>query len=302
MRRAIVTALVFGIATIIAACSTPKPSEPRPIVRVSTTEEFLLEAFHNLPQFSLQLTDIGASEKRLMAVQNGSIDITLATADDTYLAFNGLLPSRAQPMDKIRGIALLRSAAVHLLAGPAAKPGRGLRGLRVVLGNPVGANTALGERLIDSMGIDKSEIRGEFLTRNVAVERLLQGQVDAAFLIGQPPQDLVIQALRGGARLLDIDGAEIERLRSYYPLLKKMLIPPGTYPGQDVSVHTVGVDLLLVCRADLDNQLVYDLTRAYFEETPESIRHETDPQRAPAVVVPLHPGAARYYREREVSR
>jgi len=38
----------------------------------------------------------------------------------------------------------------------------------------------------------------------------------------------------------------------YYPLLKRMLIPAGTYPGQNVPVHTIGVDVLLVCRADLD--------------------------------------------------
>ena len=277
-------------------------STPRPIVRMSTTEEFVLSAFRNFPQFSVQLTDIGDSEKRLAAVQQGSVDVTVATADETYLAFNGLLPRRSQRMDKIRGIALLHSAAVHLLAGPAANPRPGLRGMRVVLGNPVGANTALGERLIDSMGIDRSEIRGEFLPRNVAVERLLKGEVDAAILIGRPPQEPVVQALHGGARLLDIDGPEIDRLRLYYPLLGRTLIPQGTYPGQHRPVHTIGVDLLLVCRSDLDSKLVYELTRAYFEQSPENVRYETDPQRAPAVVIPLHPGAARYYREREVSR
>jgi len=296
---------VLSTAMTIAACNAGPPVDPgtpRPIVRVSTTEEFVLSAFRNFPQFSVQLTDIGDSEKRLAAVQQGSVDVAVATADETYLAFNGLLPGRSQRMDKIRGIALLHSAAVHLLAGPAANPRRGLRGMRVVLGNPVGANTALGERLIDSMGIDRSEVRGEFLPRNVAVERLLKGEVDAAILIGRPPQEPVVQALHGGARLLDIDGPEIDRLRLYYPLLGRTLIPQGTYPGQHGPVHTIGVDLLLVCRSDLDSKLVYELTRAYFEQSPENVRYETDPQRAPAVVIPLHPGAARYYREREVSR
>ena len=296
---------MLSTAMTIAACNARPPmdlSTPRPIVRMSTTEEFVLSAFRNFPQFSVQLTDIGDSEKRLAAVQQGSVDVTVATADETYLAFNGLLPRRSQRMDKIRGIALLHSAAVHLLAGPAANPRPGLRGMRVVLGNPVGANTALGERLIDSMGIDRSEIRGEFLPRNVAVERLLKGEVDAAILIGRPPQEPVVQALHGGARLLDIDGPEIDRLRLYYPLLGRTLIPQGTYPGQHRPVHTIGVDLLLVCRSDLDSKLVYELTRAYFEQSPENVRYETDPQRAPAVVIPLHPGAARYYREREVSR
>jgi len=305
MLRTIGAALVLSTAMTIAACNAGPPVDPgtpRPIVRVSTTEEFVLSAFRNFPQFSVQLTDIGDSEKRLAAVQQGSVDVTVATADETYLAFNGLLPGRSQRMDKIRGIALLHSAAVHLLTGPAANPRRGLRGMRVVLGNPVGANTALGERLIDSMGIDRSEVRGEFLPRNVAVERLLKGEVDAAILIGRPPQEPVVQALHGGARLLDIDGPEIDRLRLYYPLLGRTLIPQGTYPGQHGPVHTIGVDLLLVCRSDLDSKLVYELTRAYFEQSPENVRYETDPQRAPAVVIPLHPGAARYYREREVSR
>jgi len=305
MLRTIGAALVLSTAMTIAACNAGPPVDPgtpRPIVRVSTTEEFVLSAFRNFPQFSVQLTDIGDSEKRLAAVQQGSVDVAVATADETYLAFNGLLPRRSQRMDKIRGIALLHSAAVHLLAGPAANPRRGLRGMRVVLGNPVGANTALGERLIDSMGIDRSEVRGEFLPRNVAVERLLKGEVDAAILIGRPPQEPVVQALHGGARLLDIDGPEIDRLRLYYPLLGRTLIPQGTYPGQHGPVHTIGVDLLLVCRSDLDSKLVYELTRAYFEQSPENVRYQTDPQRAPAVVIPLHPGAARYYREREVSR
>jgi TRAP transporter TAXI family solute receptor len=174
--------------------------------------------------------------------------------------------------------------------------------MRVVVGNPVGGNAALGERLFNSMGIRMTEIRGEYLSRELAVEKLLAGDVDVVVVTGSPPQEPVLAALRGGARLLEIDGPEIDGLRLYYPLLRRMLIPRGTYPEQDAPVHTVGVDLLLICRADLDNQFVYDLTRAYFEQSPENVRRGTDPQRAPAVVIPLHPGAARYYREREVSR
>src|SRR3989475_6264569 len=223
-------------------------------MRMSSAEATVLSTFLNLPQFSVQLNDIGDSEKRLMALQQGSIDVAVATADVTYLGFNGLLPGRSQPMDKVRGIALLHSAAVHFLAGPGANPGRGFRGMRVVLGNPIGANAALGERLINSMGIARSEIRGEFVPRDLAVERLLKGEVDAAIVIGRPPQEPVVRALHGGSRLLDIDGPEIDRLRSYYPLLGRMLIPRGTYPGQDVPVHTLGGDLLLVCRGDLDNK------------------------------------------------
>jgi TRAP transporter TAXI family solute receptor len=304
MQRRNAAALALSTAIAFAACdarSAISRQAPRPTLRMSGNAN-IVSAFHSLPQFSVQTADIGDSEKRLVALQQSSIDVAVAVADVTYMAFNGQLPDHSRPLDKVRGIALLHSAAVHLLVGPTTNPSRGFRGMRVVLGNPVGENTALGERLMNSMGIAKSEIQGEFLPRDIAVEKLLKRDVDALIVTGRLPQKPVVRALLGGARLLDIDGQEIDRLRVYYPLLRRMLIPRGTYPAQEVPVHTIGVDLLLVCRADLDKNLVYELTRAYFEESPENTRRQTDPQRAPAVVIPLHPGAARYYREREVSR
>ena len=304
MCRKRAAALAVSVAIAFAACDSGAAVNHRirrPILRMSGNAN-IVSALHSLPQFSVQTADIGDSEKRLIALQQGSLDLAVAVADVTYMAFNGQLPDRSRPLDKVRGIALLHSTAVHLLVGPTTNPSRGFRGMRVVLGNPVGENTALGERLMNSMGIAKSEIQGEFLPRDTAVKKLLKKEVDALIVTGRLPQEPVVRALRGGARLLDIDGPEIDRLRVYYPLLRRMLIPRGTYPAQAVPVHTIGVDLLLVCRADLDKNLVYELTRAYFEETPEDVRRQTDPQRAPAVVIPLHPGAARYYREREVSR
>ena len=198
MCRREAAALALGIAITLAACnarSAVHQPVARPILRMSR-EANILSAFLGFPQFSVETTDIGDSEKRLIALQQGSLDVAVAVADVTYQAFNGLLPDRPRPLDRIRAIALLHSAAVHLLIGAATDPGRGFRGMRVVLGNPVGANEVLGERLIDSMGIARSEIQGEFLLRDLAVNRLLTGEVDAAIEIGPPPQEPVIRALR----------------------------------------------------------------------------------------------------------
>jgi TRAP-type uncharacterized transport system substrate-binding protein len=158
----------------------------------------MLSIFASLPQFSVQAADIGESEKRLLALQQGSIDIAVAVADVTYLAFNGRLPEGAHPLDKIRGIALLHPAAIHLLIGPGADPGRGFRGMRVVLGNPRGGNAALGERLISSMGIAKSEIQGQFLLRDLAVDKLLIGDVDAVIVTGPVPRNPLFERSAAG--------------------------------------------------------------------------------------------------------
>jgi len=299
--------VALGLCVLVAltACRARAEVEtttPRPNVRISMRPTEILSAFLDLPQFSTEAVMIGDSQKRLEALQKGSIDVASAVADVTYLAFNGRLPDHSAPLQKIRGMALMNRAVVHLLIGPNVDPSRGFRGLRIVLGDPTSGTIAIGERLVNSTGVSTSEIHGEFVPYDMAVEKLLKGDVDAVIVTLLPPQEPVARALRGGARLLEIQGPEVEALRVYYPLLRRTLLPGGTYPGQDAPLHTVGVDLLLVCRADLGNDLVYKLTRALFEEFPQHTRRQVEPQRAPATVIPLHPGAARYYRERELSR
>jgi len=274
----------------------------RPVVRISMRPTDTLTAFLALPQFSMQAVPIGNAQNRLEALEKGSIDVASVVADVTYAAFYGRLPGHASPLQKIRGIALMNRAVVHLLIGPKVDPSKGLRGMRIVLGDPVGGNSALGERLVNSMGIATSAIRGDYLPYGVAADKLLKGDVDVLIATVQPPHESIVRAVGGGARLLEIKGPEVNLLRTYYPLLRRTLLPRGTYPAQDIPLHTVGVDLLLVCRADLDTQLVYELTRALLEDVPRHIRREVDPHRAPATVIPLHPGAARYYREREMQR
>jgi TRAP-type uncharacterized transport system substrate-binding protein len=65
--------------------------------------------------------------------------------------------------------------------------------------------------------------------------------------------------------------------------------------------------MLIVCRRDLDEQVVNDLTEQLFAVFPRLARIEAtlrflNLEEAPATPIPLHPGAARYYRERELSR
>src|SRR4029077_3728000 len=135
--------------------------------------------FLNLPQFSIQAVPIGDSQKRLEALQEGSIDVTSAVADVTFLASYGRRPDHSAHLQKIRGIALMNRAVVHLLIGPNVDPHNGFRGMRIVLGDPAGGNSALGERLVNSMGVSTAAIRGEFAPYDAAVDKLLKGDVDA---------------------------------------------------------------------------------------------------------------------------
>jgi TRAP-type uncharacterized transport system substrate-binding protein len=105
--------------------------------------------------------------------------------------------------------------------------------------------------------------------------------------------------------MLQIEGTEIDRTRATYPLLKPTVILRGTYATIDHAVHTVGVDEIVLCRADLDEGIVHELTRALIDVVArrdlqiEALRY-MDLSTASATAIPLHLGAARFYREREL--
>jgi hypothetical protein len=106
-------------------------------------------------------------------------------------------------------------------------------------------------------------------------------------------------------RLLPIGRAEVNQLRGSYPFLRPVTVAANQLPGQSRPVETLGSEWLLVCRSDLSEDLVYQLTREFFAQLPALARDHgeaalIDPEEAPATAIPLHAGAARYYREREV--
>jgi len=123
------------------------------------------------------------------------------------------------------------------------------------------------------------------------------------FVLSRYPVDNVSGALERGSHLLPLTGAPIEWLHREYPFFRPMLIAGGAYPRHPLPVRTIGVHSLLLCRVDLDEGLVYRLTKALFQSLAEQANEllwSVDLDRAAATPIPLHAGAARYYCEREL--
>src|SRR5262249_40460378 len=150
-----------------------------------------------------------------------------------------------------------------------------------------------------AFGIDPQSVATELLQFNDASAKLTSGRLDAMFVNASYPSGSVTLATHAGAKLLAIEGAPIDLVRHDYPFLRLTSIPGGTYPQHPGPVHTIGVDNLLVCRRDLDEDLVYELTKQFFSALPQlaadqlSLR-QMDFAQAPTTPIPLHEGAARY--------
>ena len=80
-------------------------------------------------------------------------------------------------------------------------------------------------------------------------------------------------------------------------------IPAGTYPAQRESVQTVAQPNLLAVRADIPEEDVYRITRTIFDHLSflQGVHSATESmsldEAMTGLPLPLHPGAARYYRE-----
>jgi TRAP transporter TAXI family solute receptor len=150
-------------------------------------------------------------------------------------------------------------------------------------------------------------VRFDLSVREMA-DMMRDRQLDGGLTFTAVPQLPILEVTRTVAvRLIPIDRHHIELIQARYPFLKSITIPGGTYAGQTEDVMTVGIDNLLVCREDLPQRLVRDLTQTFFETLPElATVHRAatgiDPDRGPATPIPLHRGAAQYYRERELAR
>jgi uncharacterized protein len=298
--------LIGGLCVSAASCSgaAETVTHPPATLRLSRTNATDLQsAFDRVPSIKAQIVSEGGSSiTSLLDLKNKKTDITGTLADVAYLAYAGQLEEMPEPFDQLRGMVVTGVNTMHLLVGRNARVEtiRDLKGLRISLGAPGSSTAHITQRMLEDYGIGPEHIHAKRIPNTEIVSRLGNGDVDAAFSGFNLPSAVVTAAMQNGVRLIPIDGPEIEEMRTRYPYLKRTLISRETYPNQREPVRTLSVDTLLVCRAELDDDVVYRFLDAYFATRPVMTPPNLD--RAPATPIPLHPGAARYYRQRELSR
>lgn len=258
-----------------------------------------------------QVVSAGRGGTRLEEIQNGEADLTINASQTTYLAYSGRLAGTKTKYDRLRAISALGVVPLHLVARADSRirSVADLRGHPVAVGVPDGENHRLAQMVLDAFDIKAGTFEPHHYSYGESAAKLADGTVHAMFMVGAYPVVAVRDATAQlGARLVSIDGPLADRMRARSSFLHPALIPAGTYAGQTTSTRTVGVQQILVCRRDLDERVVYELTKQLFAVLPRvsssqltSLR-SMDVNQAPATPIPLHEGAARYYRERELSR
>lgn len=142
---------------------------------------------------------------------------------------------------------------------------------------------------------------------NDSVSQLKDGQAQIFTLISTIPAAAVMDlASARGIKLLEVTDAKLKDLQKINGGYDKRVVPAGTYPGQSKDVQTIGTWTHLIARCDLDENLVYNITKTLAEHTDDmgavvkAVKGLTPKDMSTDVGVPYHKGALKYYKEAKV--
>jgi uncharacterized protein len=252
------------------------------------------------------------SAENIRRIQGGDLEMGIAFAGDSYLAYNGLDAFSDGEYDKIRSIGFLYSAISQLvtLEETGITTLADLEGKTLAVGG-AGSGTHLSlERLLTSAGLWDS-ITPVFVAGQNASDQLKNRQVDAYHaLFGVPNASVVDTASTANVVLISsYPEAEAAGFFEDHPYYSEYVIPAGSYAGVDEDVHTFRDAGLWIVSADVDEELVYQMTKAIYDDEGlanmlqvTAVAGEMGVDNAlVGIAVPLHPGAARYWQERGVT-
>jgi hypothetical protein len=296
----------------VSACAQPaaEPSAPVRLLLASRPTGPALQSLVDhynakLPHLKVSQQGTGGSVVVVSALNSAEGEIGMAQADVVYAAYRRGTEAAQFPHTNLAAIAVLtvNKFYVFVRRSGALRHIEDLRGKRVAVAPRTGASELFTRMVLGAYDMSYSDVKVEFQPFDEMGRRFADGTMDAMIMVGSgTARALSSPTDPNTLLLLPISDRVVGALRTEYPFVKPVVLPAEELPGQMAPVQTVGVDSLLICRKDLDDDIVYQLTREFFAWPESATRYTADPSLAAAAPIPLHPGAARYYREREILR
>ena len=250
----------------------------------------------------------GGSVYNINALAAGELELGVAQADLTYKAAQGEKPFTAEHGKKIRAVMALHPEVVTLVSRASAEINgvADLVGKRVNVGSPGSGNERSANELLAACNIrtEQLALAGRLKPAEMP-DALRDDKLDAYFyVVGHPTANVKDVAASVQIHLTPLTGACVDKMVTSHPYLVKTEIPGGMYQGVDKPTTSYGVKALLVASSDAPDEAIYQVVKAVFENLERftrlhpAFRALTPENMLQGLTAPLHPGAARYYKEK----
>lgn len=246
-----------------------------------------------------------ASVANVNLIAKGEIEVAFVQNDISYWAYNGELMFK-EPMKNLRAIASLYPEHVQIIVSDKdIKSINDLKGKRVGVGAPGSGTEGDAQAIFGVAGIKYSDMTVNFLDFAATTSRFKDNQIDAGFVVaGYPTASVMDLATTKEISLLNFDDATMSNLVKAHPYFVPSIVPAGTYSKIDKDIKTPAVMAILITNDKMPDDVVYNFTKGMFENlaaihAAHAKGKEINLATAlDGLTVPLHPGAARYFKEK----
>lgn len=248
----------------------------------------------------------GASVENINLINAGEMDLGISMNNVAANAFDGTGAFSA-PVTNVSSIGVVYNEVYQIVANAntGAKNVEDLRGMTMAVG-PAGSGTVgLTEKVLAASGIDiDSDIKRQSDSFGDASTKMQDGHIDAAAnVLAVPASSITEMNTVMDIAYVDISDEILITIQADEPYFVRKVIPAGTYNGQKEDINTITCKAALYCRADLDDETVYQITKAMYESGDTvAAAHATGKEiqlegALEGITTPIHPGAARYFEE-----
>lgn len=252
----------------------------------------------------------GASVENMNLINAGEMDLGIAMNNVAANAFDGV-GAFSSPVTNVSSIGVVYNEVYQIVANAAtgAKNVEDLKGKKVAIG-PAGSGTlGLSQKIFTAAGLDPNkDIQPQSDSFGDAATKMQDGHIDAACnVLAVPASSIIEMTTSMKLAYVNISDDILETLQATEPYFVRKVIPAGTYDGQTEDINTITCKAALYCRADLDEETVYQITKAFYESgdiiaaahaTGKEVQLEGCLE---GITTPIHPGAARYYKEMDIT-
>lgn len=314
MKKVLCVVLVLALALAMTACGSGSAAKMTMGTGGTSGTYYafggvLGQYIKNNAGIDVVVVSTDGSKANIESIAAGDYQLGTVQSDVMSYAWSGTRSFESGKVDSFRVVAGLYAEAVQLVTmDPTIQTVADLKGKSVSIGAPNSGVYFNAVDVLAAAGLTVDDINAQYQSFADSTDALKDGKIDAAFIVaGAPTAAITELCTTNDAFLVPIDGDIAAKLMADSPFYTAYTVPAGTYAGQDTDVQTVTVKATLIVSANADEEQVYNLTKAIFDNAAAiaaengkgaelSVENATT-----GMTAPFHPGAAKYFAEQGVT-
>ena len=246
----------------------------------------------------------GGSVQNPRLIHSGEVEIAITNNNLAVLGTKGVGPYKKTGKIDMSAVAALHPSVLHMivLADSDIKTLEDLKGKKVAIGPAGGGTLGFMNFLLPLHDMSLEDITPSFLSYADGFSQLTDGNVDAAFALSGYPAGAVMQATAGSKlRFISFSEGMMDKAVAKNGAFKAVTIPANVY-GTESDATVIGVNNMLIAPNSLSADVVEKIVTAVFDNLDEfkaenANAKQIDPAMSLNLAIPLHEGAARYFKK-----